>query len=141
MRVTNWAGNVVFGAARVHRPTSIDELHSIVTGSERLRVLGTGHSFNRIADTTGDLVSVASLPPHLELDAEAGTVTVSAGLPYATVAAFVHERGFALHNLGSLPHISVAGACATGTHGSGVSNGILGTARSEERRVGKECCR
>ena len=127
MRVTNWAGNVVFGAARVHRPTSIDELHRVVTGSERLRVLGTGHSFNRIADTTGDLVSVASLPPHLELDAAAGTVTVSAGLRYASVAAFVHERGFALHNLGSLPHISVAGACATGTHGSGVNNGILGT--------------
>ena len=127
-QVTNWAGNVTFAAARLHRPDSVDALAEVVAGSERLRVLGTGHSFNRIADTTGDLVTVADLPTRLELDETDRTVTVSGGLRYAEVAAFVHEAGFALHNLGSLPHISVAGACATGTHGSGPGNGILGTA-------------
>ena len=127
-RITNWAGNIAFAAEQLHRPDSVEALQAVVAGSERLRVLGTGHSFNRIADTPGDLVSVADLPTRLELDDAARTVTVSAGTRYAEVTAFVQDAGFALHNLGSLPHISVAGACATGTHGSGTGNGVLGTA-------------
>lgn len=119
---------MAFAAQRLHRPASVEALREVVIGSEQLRVLGTGHSFNRIADTTGDLVSVADLPTRLELDPGARTVTVSAGTRYAELTAFVHEAGFAVHNLGSLPHISVAGACATGTHGSGLRNGVLGTA-------------
>ena len=127
-RITNWAGNIAFAARQLHRPDSVEALQSVVAGSERLRVLGTGHSFNRIADTPGDLVSVADLPTRLELDGEARTVTVSAGTRFAEVTAHLQAAGLALHNLGSLPHISVAGACATGTHGSGLSNGVLGTA-------------
>ncbi|MEQ4302255.1 D-arabinono-1,4-lactone oxidase [Plantactinospora sp. B6F1] len=123
----NWAGNVDFRARRLHRPGSLAELRSLVAGSDRIRVLGTGHSFNRIADTTGDLVSVAGLPPVLEVDRAAGTVTVSAALRYGDLVGELDRAGFALHNLGSLPHISVAGACATGTHGSGPTNGNLGT--------------
>jgi alditol oxidase len=117
--VTNWAGNVTFAAARVHRPASVDELRRIVGGSERVRALGSGHSFNRIADTTGDLVSLDGLPRLLRIDRATSTVTVAAGLTYAEVAAGLQEAGFALANLGSLPNISVAGSCATGTHGSG----------------------
>lgn len=127
-RITNWAGNVEFAASALHRPDSVEALQEVVAGSSRLRVLGTGHSFNRIADTTGDLVSVADLPTRLELDPDASTVTVSGGTRYAELAAYVAEHGLALHNLGSLPHISVAGACATGTHGSGVGNRVLGAA-------------
>ncbi len=127
-RITNWAGNIAFAAEQLHRPDSVEALQAVVAGSERLRVLGTGHSFNRIADTPGDLVSVADLPTRLELDETARTVTVSAGTRYAEVTAFVQDAGFALHNLGSLPHISVGGACATGTHGSGTGNGVLGAA-------------
>lgn len=126
--LTNWAGNVTFRAARHHRPTSLDELQVLVAGSDRLRVLGTGHSFNRIADTTGDLVSVGDLPTTCEVDDHRRTVTVAGGMRYGEVVGPLHQQGWALHNLGSLPHISVAGAVATGTHGSGAGNGNLASA-------------
>jgi alditol oxidase len=128
VRETNWAGNVTFGAARFHRPASVAELCDIVGSAEKVRALGTRHSFNDIADTTGDLVSVAGLPPVIDVDSEQGTVRVSAGLRYGEVAPRLHAAGWALPNLGSLPHISIAGACATGTHGSGDLNGNLATA-------------
>ncbi|MCW2600424.1 MAG: FAD-binding protein [Frankiales bacterium] len=124
-RQSNWAGNVTFRADRFHRPSSLEELSTVVAGSEQVRALGTGHSFNRIADTTGDLVSVAGLPPEIDVDAERASVTVAAGVRYGELAVRLQEQGYALHNLGSLPHLSVAGACATGTHGSGISNGSL----------------
>jgi xylitol oxidase len=115
----NWAGNVTFRAARVHRPSSVAELQQIVARARSVRALGTGHSFNRIADTDGDLVRVDGLPGRVEIDAAALTATVPAGLRYAQVAEHLHAHGYALANLASLPQISVAGACATGTHGSG----------------------
>ena len=118
----NWAGNVTYGAARVHEPTSVQELCEIVAGATEVRALGARHSFNLIADTTGDLVSVAGLPPRIEVDAGSGTAVVAAGLRYGDVAPVLHAAGFALPNLPSLPHISVAGAVATGTHGSGDAN-------------------
>lgn len=121
-RVRNWAGNVDFRAARVHRPSTVEELGEIVAGARRLRVLGTGHSFNRIADTDADLVLTAGLPPETRVDAAAGTATVAAGMRLAEISARLHAAGFALANLPSLPHISPAGAVATGTHGSGDGN-------------------
>ncbi|MEP7024184.1 MAG: D-arabinono-1,4-lactone oxidase [Actinomycetota bacterium] len=124
---TNWAGNVTFGAARLHHPASVGELRRIVANADNIRALGTGHSFNRLADCDGDQVSLAGLPAGPSIDAEQRTVTVSAGLRYGELASWLDERGEALHNLGSLPHISVAGACATGTHGSGDRNGNLAT--------------
>jgi len=125
---TNWAGNVHFGAARIVRPRTVDELRLAVRGTQRLRALGTAHSFSPIADTTGDLVSVADMPPRVEIAADRTTVTVSAGMRHGELATRLHADGLALHNLASLPHISVAGAVATGTHGSGVRNGNLATA-------------
>jgi xylitol oxidase len=127
-RLTNWAGNVAFSATRIHRPASVAELQRLVAAGACVRALGTGHSFSRIADTPGDLVSVAGLPKIMKVDAEAATVTVSAGVRYGELAPHLHAAGYALRNLASLPHISVAGACATGTHGSGNSNGNLATA-------------
>ncbi|MFC7547840.1 FAD-binding protein [Plantactinospora sp. GCM10030261] len=126
--MTNWAGNVAYAARRLHRPTSLDALRELVTAGARLRVLGSGHSFNRIADTDGDLVSVAGMPGDIDLDPAAGTVTVPAGIRYGELAVHLHGSGYALHNLASLPHISVAGACATGTHGSGDGNPGLAAA-------------
>lgn len=123
--VSNWAGNVTFGARALHRPSSVARLRELVAGSDRIRALGTGHSFSPVADTTGDLVSVAGLPRRIEVDATAGTVTVSAGVRFGELAPVVHAAGLALPTLGSLPHISVAGACATGTHGSGDRSGTL----------------
>jgi alditol oxidase len=127
-RLRNWAGNVEYAAARVHRPSSVSELRDLVAGADRVRALGTGHSFSRIADTTGDLVSTAGLPTIMDVDDRAGTVTVSAGVRYGELGSHLHACGYALHNLASLPHISVAGACATATHGSGDGNGNLATA-------------
>ncbi|GAA1606618.1 MULTISPECIES: D-arabinono-1,4-lactone oxidase [Kribbella] len=124
---TNWAGNVEF-ASELQRPRTVEELQELVARSGKLRVLGTGHSFNRIADTSGVLVSVQELPQVIEVG-EHG-VTVSAGTRYGEITAALQAQGLALHNLGSLPHISVAGACATGTHGSGDSNGPLADAVS-----------
>jgi alditol oxidase len=116
---TNWAGNVTFRAARVHRPTSLDELRRTVHGCRHVRALGTGHSFSDIGDTTGDVVLLDGLPPAVEIDPARATVSVGAGTRYAELAVTLHRAGFALANLASLPHISVAGSCATGTHGSG----------------------
>jgi xylitol oxidase len=127
-RLTNWAGNVAFSATRIHRPASVAELQRLVAAGACVRALGTGHSFSPIADTPGDLVSVAGLPKIMKVDAEAATVTVSPGVRYGELAPHLHAAGYALRNLASLPHISVAGACATGTHGSGNSNGNLATA-------------
>jgi xylitol oxidase len=134
--LTNWAGNVTFRARALRFPTSIDELQALVATNPRVRALGTGHSFNRIADTDAELVSVSRLPKVLELDRETSTVTVSAGMRYGEVGAYLFTQGFALRNLGSLPHISVAGACATGTHGSGVANGSLASAVRAIEMVG-----
>jgi xylitol oxidase len=126
--LTNWAGNITFGAARVHRPTTLDELRSLVGASDRVRALGSGHSFSPVADTTGDLVSVAGLPATVDVSPDRATATVAAGMRYGEVAVALQSQGLALHNLGSLPHISVAGAVATGTHGSGPTLGNLSTA-------------
>ena len=125
--LSNWSGTETFHPARILRPSSIDELCALVAGSAKARAIGTAHSFNRIADTTGDLISVGGLPPDIRIDTAASTVTVGAGVRYGELAPLLHEAGYALANLGSLPHISIAGACATGTHGSGPGNGALAT--------------
>jgi alditol oxidase len=132
---TNWAGNVTFGARRFHRPSSLPELQHLVAHGRQVRALGTGHSFNALADSPGDLVSLAGLPRVIEVDTANAAVTVGAGLTYGELAVELNAAGRALHNLGSLPHISVAGACATGTHGSGDRNGNLATAVSAAQMV------
>jgi alditol oxidase len=123
----NWAGNYAYRARELRRPASVDELRRIVVGAERLRVLGSRHSFNDLPDSEV-LVSLEDLPADVAVDAGAGTVTLSAGVRYGDLAPALDAHGVALHNLASLPHISVAGAVATGTHGSGVAKGNLATA-------------
>ena len=125
---TNWAGNLTYSASSVHHPRSVEELQEIVAAAPLLRALGSRHSFNAVADTRGVHVSTGSLPDVFVLDVDARTVTVSAGLRHGEVVERLDEQGWALHNLASLPHISVAGAVATGTHGSGDRNGSLATA-------------
>ena len=121
----NWAGNITFGARRLCVPRSVRELREAVAASDAVRPLGSRHSFNTIADTPGDQVSLAGLPRVVDIDVSGRSVGLTAGLRFGEFAAELHERGFALANLGSLPHISVAGAVATGTHGSGVGNRSL----------------
>ncbi|MBY0442563.1 MAG: FAD-binding protein [Mycobacteriaceae bacterium] len=126
--IRNWAGNITFHPQRLHRPTSIPELQEIVASARQARALGGAYSFNRIADTTGELIAVDQLPSVPVIDRERMTVAVSAGTRYGDLSAYLHENGLALSNLASLPQISVAGACITGTHGSGNDNGSLPSA-------------
>jgi len=125
----NWAGNYQYRASQLHRPKSVAEVQEVVKNSSHLRALGTRHSFNGIADSAGDQVSLENLD-RMSLDRKVGTVTVGAGVTYGQLSPYLYRNGFALHNLASLPHISVAGACATATHGSGSKNGNLATAVS-----------
>ncbi|MDG9717788.1 D-arabinono-1,4-lactone oxidase [Streptomyces sp. DH24] len=125
--VTNWAGNITYAAKELHRPRSLEALRALVADSARVRVLGSGHSFNEIAEPGADgvLLSLADLPAEVDVDTAARTVRVGGGVRYAELARQVRARGLALPNMASLPHISVAGSVATGTHGSGVGNGSL----------------
>ncbi len=125
--LTNWAGNHAYGAARLHEPESIEQLQDIVRNTGSLRALGSRHSFNDIADTTGHLLSLRRMPRVFDLDEAAGTLTIDGGVRYGDLCGPLDAAGFALNNLASLPHISVAGACATATHGSGDRIGNLAT--------------
>ncbi|HLL33775.1 MAG TPA: FAD-binding protein [Streptomyces sp.] len=135
--VTNWAGNITYTAKELHRPRSLDALRAVVAESARVRVLGSGHSFNEIAEPgpEGVLLSLAELPPAIDVDSAGRTVRVSGGVRYAELARAVHRHGLALANMASLPHISVAGSVATGTHGSGMGNGPLAAAVREVELV------
>jgi xylitol oxidase len=127
---TNWAGNYTYEAADVATPRSIPELQECVARAGRCKALGSRHSFQNIADTQGTQISLAHLRG-MKLDPAASQVTIEGGVRYGELAAWLHAQGYALHNLASLPHISVAGACATATHGSGLHNGNLATAVAE----------
>lgn len=138
----NWARNQSFNAARVHSPSTVAELAEIVRGSASCKVLGSGHSFNDAAATAGDMICLDGLmsggagrhgePPaaKVELDEATGVLSVPAGIKYGELISFLTGCGssWALHNLASLPHISVGGSIATATHGSGVGNGNLASA-------------
>lgn len=118
----NWAANLTYSSARTERPRTLAELAGIVAGEPRVRALGSRHSFSDVADTTGVHVQLDLLDdgrPALEVDAATGVASVRAGLRYGDVVAGLHAEGRALTAMASLPHISVAGAVATGTHGSG----------------------
>jgi xylitol oxidase len=124
----NWAGNYEYRAERIAHPTSVDELRDLVLSAGSVRALGSRHSFNDLADDDELLVSTGGLPADIRIDGDARTVTVGGGVRYGDLARELQEAGWALHNLASLPHISVAGAIATATHGSGDRNGNLATA-------------
>jgi xylitol oxidase len=115
----NWAGTYDFGAAALHTPASLEEAQHVVAGASRIRALGSSHSFHDLADSPGDLISLAGVPIQLEVDAEAGTALVNGSQTYGELAIELHAAGFAVPAMASLPHISVAGAVATATHGSG----------------------
>ena len=127
-REHNWADNYTFSAARIHRPASVDEVRRLVARSPHIRAIGARHSFNGIADSPGELIDVAGIDPDFAIDPERRTVTVGAGTSYGVLASHLHKGDWTLHNMASLPHVSVAGAVATGTHGSGDRLGNLSTA-------------
>ena len=127
MTGVNWAGNYTYGARRLHRPATLEEVQAVVASAPSVRVLGSRHSFNDIADSD-ELLTLDAVPADLSVDHAAGTVSFGAAMRYGELAEALKDEGLALHNLASLPHISVAGAVATATHGSGDANGNLATA-------------
>jgi xylitol oxidase len=129
-KLKNWAGNFEFSTERVATATSLEQVRDFVKRESRLRALGTRHCFNRIADSADNLLSMRSMDQFVAVDPVKRTVTVDAGITYGKLAPILDGKGFALHNLASLPHISVAGSCSTATHGSGEKNGNLSSAVS-----------
>ncbi len=127
-KLKNWAGNYEYSTDRLYFADSFEEVPEMVKQFKKLKVLGTRHCFNGIADSTDNFISLKTLDKPIVLNREAMTVTVGAGLRYGQLAEWLHGNGYALHNLASLPHISIAGACVTGTHGSGVNNANLSSA-------------
>lgn len=123
----NWAGNYTYSTRRLEQPGTVDEVRHAIAGSTHVKALGARHSFNGIADSREEQIQLKRFTS-MELDEKAHTVTVGAGVTYGALAPYIESKGFAVHNLASLPHISVVGACATGTHGSGLKNGNLSTA-------------
>ena len=128
--LANWAGNYRYSTDRVHHARSLEDVQAFVRQHDRLRVLGTRHCFNGIADSAHHLLSLQDMARIVSVDATRRTVTVDGGITYGQLCPELDRHGFALHNLASLPHISVAGASATATHGSGVANGNLASAVS-----------
>ena len=129
-KLKNWAGNLEYSTDRLYFANSLEQVRSYVKKQNKLKVLGTRHCFNNIADSTHSLLSLKSMDQVVRLDSEALAVTVDAGMTYGQLCPYLDGKGFALHNLASLPHISIAGACSTATHGSGERNGNLATAVS-----------
>src|SRR3954451_21203498 len=127
-REHNWADNYTFSASRIHRPVSIDEVCRLVARSPHIHAIGARHSLNGAADSPGELVDLRDIDPDFRIDQERRTVTVGATTNYGVLADHLHRTGWALHNMASLPHVSVVGAVATGTHGSGDRLGNLATA-------------
>ena len=127
-KLTNWAGNYTYSTTSLLRASSVEDARSLIKKYDRLKVLGTRHCFNNIADSPDRFLSLAALNKVILLDEQRHTVTVESGIRYGELAVFLNDKGYALHNLASLPHISVAGGCITATHGSGVHNANLSSA-------------
>ncbi|HYZ84369.1 MAG TPA: FAD-binding protein [Bryobacteraceae bacterium] len=129
-KLTNWAGNLTYSTGTLQEAKSTEQVRSLVRSHDQLKVLGSRHCFNSIADTRHSFLSLKPMHEVVALDATARSVTIEAGVTYGQLCPYLDSKGFALHNLASLPHISVAGACSTATHGSGDKNGNLATAVS-----------
>jgi len=121
-KLKNWAGNLEYSTSKIDYPKSLEEVQQLVKKYSKLKVLGTRHCFNTIADSKYNFISLREMKKIVSLDANAKTVTVEGGIKYGELCPWLNDKGFALHNLASLPHISVAGAITTATHGSGVRN-------------------
>jgi xylitol oxidase len=134
-KLTNWAGNLEYATEQLTPAASLTDVQQFVRQHNNFKVLGTRHCFNDIADSSREFLSLKPQDKVVELNKKKRTVTIGAGMTYGQLAPYLHQTGFALHNLASLPHISVAGACSTATHGSGEKNGNLSTAVSRLEMV------
>lgn len=124
---TNWAGNYRYRARAIHAPCTLEQLQEVVSTRPHVRVLGSGHSFSDIADSD-ELVSLDRMRREIVFNRDEMRVSLDGGVRYGELIERLKRDGVALANLASLPHISVAGAVCTASHGSGDRNGNLATA-------------
>jgi xylitol oxidase len=129
-KLRNWAGNLEYSTEKLTTARSLEEAQAFVRKQQKFKVLGTRHCFNDIANSSDQFLSLKAMDKVVALNPDARTVTVESGMTYGQLCPYVDAKGWALHNLASLPHISIAGACGTSTHGSGEKNGNLSTAVS-----------
>jgi len=127
-RAHNWADNHDFVAGRIHRPESVEAVRRLVAGAARIHAVGARHSFNGAADSPGEMVDLGAIAPDIRVNAGERCVTMGAGTSYAVLARDLAAVGWGLHNMASLPHVTVGGAVSTGTHGSGDRLGTLSSA-------------
>jgi xylitol oxidase len=123
----NWSKNVDFNERAYLQPETLDELQEVVRSHQKIRARGTAHCFNEIANTSSYAINLSQMPKTITVDADKKSVLVAAGLTYGELAPVLHSQGWALSNMASLPHISIAGSISTGTHGSGIKNQNLAT--------------
>ncbi len=131
IKLKNWAGNFEYGTENLYTANSVEQARDFVSKQAKLKVLGTRHCFNKVADSTKQFLSMKPAEELFSVNAQERTVTVDGNMTYGHLCPLLQEKGFALHNLASLPHISIAGSCSTATHGSGDKNGNLATAVSD----------
>jgi xylitol oxidase len=123
----NWSESFRYSFHDCLYPSSLEAVSEMVSKAQTIKLLGSRHSFNGIVD--GEVaLSLAEVPIAPVIEADGKHVSVGAHCTYGELALFLHEHRLAIHNLASLPHISIAGAIATATHGSGNRNGNLATA-------------
>ena len=126
----NWAGNIQYSTQNLRSSDSLTSVRDFVKSQDKLKVLGTRHCFNTIADSKNQFLSLKDMDKVVSLDLAGHTVTIAGRMTYGQLCPYLDSQGFALHNLASLPHISIVGACSTATHGSGEKNGNLSTSVS-----------
>lgn len=128
---SNWSGAVRCEPAEFTKPASVDAIRTALKAARdvgrNVRVVGCGHSFSPLCATEGSLLSLANYSGVTEVNAQTQRVRVRAGTSLKLLCSVLAEHDLALENLGDINVQSVAGALATGTHGTGVALGSLAT--------------
>ncbi|HRH46072.1 MAG TPA: FAD-binding protein, partial [Pyrinomonadaceae bacterium] len=121
----NWAGNLKYISKQHFQPENVEQIQELIKNSKRIKTLGSRHCFNAIADCDEIHLSLEKLNKIVSIDEKKMTIIVEGGAQYSDFCLELNKAGYALPNLASLANISVVGACATATHGSGVTNRSL----------------
>lgn len=129
----NWGKNLRFSAPRCIQPENESELAEAVTSSEKIRIVGAGHSWSALCETEETLINLDRMDRILEVDKNKGTIRVQAGIRLRMLNRELDKKGLAMINLGSYDQQSLAGALSTCTHGSGTDYPILASAVEKYR--------
>ena len=124
---SNWSGSVSAQPSERYAPKTEAELATIVARAKKLRVAGAGHSFTPLCETDGVLLQLGELEGKLEIAPDRKTAWVPAGYRLHALTPWLWEQGCSLPNQGDIDRQALAGAIATGTHGTGAELGSLST--------------